>query len=104
MPSLATSTSKLSEDFCKPLFGKKIFGKVMEKQMKDLLAASTDHVITDCGFAEEVQHLIESFPTSSSTSSRSTRADHDFKRADSRSYFNFPRPITWGDPHSPQPR
>ena len=46
---------KLSEDFCKPLFGKKIFGKVMEKQMKDLLAASTDHVvITDCGFAEEV--------------------------------------------------
>jgi DNA polymerase III delta prime subunit len=79
----------MSELFAKPLFGKKIYGKVMERQIKDLKAKCCDHVvITDSGFSEEAQHLIDTFQDVTFHLIRINREGCDFD-GDSRSYIKL---------------
>ena len=48
---------EMSENYMKPKFGPCIFGRLLSASMKSY----QDYVISDCGFREEIQPLVEKF-------------------------------------------
>jgi len=78
-----------SETFIKPLYGKDIWGKILLDELQ--LAIHQDckfAIITDSGFKEEAQVLIDHFGRDACTLIQIERNDCDFSN-DSRSYLDL---------------
>jgi len=80
----------LSEDYCKKVFGDRVFGHALSGQLKklcELEEGPPDNVIiTDSGFAGEAKVLVEDFPDAEFHLVRLVRDFCDFN-SDSRSYL-----------------
>jgi hypothetical protein len=81
----------ISENLCKPLFGKTFFG---ERLVDEIMVRKVQHpemdfvVITDCGFKDEVRALALKFGEENIFMFQIFRPGHDYK-GDSRGYVRL---------------
>mgnify|MGYP005741350535 CR=1 FL=1 len=80
---------KFSEEFLKPLLGPDVFGRLAGHRMRYLLGIGTNVVISDCGFNEEVQAIINGVPEG--TQFYGIRVERDGTEWDSREPVDFER-------------
>jgi len=78
---------KVSETYFKPIHGKRIFGEMLLRDIKDRKFDVL--VISDSGFVEEAEVLMEEYGTENIMLVRVIREGHDFS-SDSRSYLELP--------------
>lgn len=80
----------LSEDFLKPMHGKKIFGELLGRRLKGLQGRSMLEcvVISDSGFYDEAKEIINMFGADRVQLWRIHREGYDFK-GDSRSHVDL---------------
>lgn len=79
----------MSETFAKPTHGKRVFGDWLVQHLKQLEADGTKMVvITDAGFRDECEAIVEEFGASNCLLARIHREGYDFS-SDSRSYLNL---------------
>lgn len=87
----------LSEKYMKPCYGKDIFGKIAAERVSETMQLS-DHfgeepydlyVFSDCGFVDEVKHVIDLFGADNTLLIRLHREGHTFE-GDNRSYIELP--------------
>lgn len=77
----------MSEQYIKPLLGKQFFGQHLVERIKKLQEQGTEHVvITDSGFYEELEPLINEFGVDACTIIQMTRQDNHFE-GDSRTWL-----------------
>ena len=78
----------MSEMFAKPLWGKAFFGEVLALHLKELeKQGKTSAVITDCGFQEEAEYLVEAFGAENVALLQVYRPGYTYDN-DSRSYLS----------------
>lgn len=75
-----------SEEVIKPYYGKDYFGKDIAKKIRE--SNNEYFVISDCGFKEEIQTVIDDLPNCQFFLVRIHRRGYTFK-GDSRSYVNI---------------
>lgn len=80
----------LSEDFLKPLHGKKIFGELLERRIKNIAHRSELEciVVSDSGFYDEAKHIIDVFGADNIQLWRIHRAGCNFS-GDSRGHIDL---------------
>lgn len=79
----------LSEEFFKPKFGKEFFGKTLAEYISVQNEKNDTFIVTDCGFAEEVQCVVGKFGAENCQLIQLYRDGCTFAN-DSRSYINIP--------------
>ncbi len=79
----------VSEGLCKKLFGKRVFGTLMVKKIKEAQEKGVENVvITDSGFQEEAQVLVDEFGAENTYLIRVIRPGTDFN-GDSRGWIDI---------------
>ncbi len=93
----------LSEKHMKPLYGKHVFGELLENDIKSLVQEGEDiFLISDSGFETEASRLINTFGASQVSLVRLHREGKDF-RNDSRGYIDLDRyGVTCFDVNNPE--
>jgi hypothetical protein len=78
-----------SEDWMKPRWGEDVFGKLALRRCQENEIFYSRFVFDDCGFTEEVNHIVKAAGAESCLILRLDRPGHSFV-GDSRNYVNIP--------------